>query len=224
MDMNYTEDDLRFRDDVRAFIDEAFTPDLQQQMSRSKNGYMSKEAHITWQKRLHEKGWAAPNWPAEHGGAGFTPTQKFIFTQEMDAAGAPHFIPFGLSMVAPVIMAFGSDEQKQRFLPDILASNVWWCQGYSEPGSGSDLASLQMKAEDKGDHYLCNGSKIWTSMAQHADWIFCLVRTAKTEKRQEGISFLLIEMDTPGVKVAPLVTLDGPAENQQEINQVFFIY
>ena len=222
MDMNYTEDDLRFRDDVRAFIDEAFTPDLQQQMSRSKNGYMSKEAHITWQKRLHEKGWAAPNWPAEHGGAGFTPTQKFIFTQEMDAAGAPHFIPFGLSMVAPVIMAFGSDEQKQRFLPDILASNVWWCQGYSEPGSGSDLASLQMKAEDKGDHYLCNGSKIWTSMAQHADWIFCLVRTAKTEKRQDGISFLLIEMDTPGVKVAPLVTLDGPAENQQEINQVFF--
>ena len=222
MDLNYTDEDIRFRDEVRAFIDEAFTPDLQQQMSRSKNGYMSKQAHLIWQKRLYEKGWAAPNWPAEHGGAGVTPTQKFIYTQEMDAAGAPHFVPFGLTMVAPVIMAFGSDEQKQRFLPDILASNVWWCQGYSEPGSGSDLASLQMKAEDKGDHYLCNGSKIWTSMAQHADWIFCLVRTAKTEKRQDGISFLLIEMDTPGVKVAPLVTLDGPAENQQEINQVFF--
>ena len=222
MDLNYTDEDIRFRDEVRAFIDEAFTPDLQQQMSRSKNGYMSKQAHLIWQKRLYEKGWAAPNWPAEHGGAGFTPTQKFIYTQEMDAAGAPHFVPFGLTMVAPVIMAFGSDEQKQRFLPDILASNVWWCQGYSEPGSGSDLASLQMKAEDKGDHYLCNGSKIWTSMAQHADWIFCLVRTAKTEKRQDGISFLLIEMDTPGVKLAPLVTLDGPAENQQEINQVFF--
>ena len=222
MDLKYTEDDLLFREEVRAFISEAFTPDLQQQMARSKNGYMEKDAHVSWQKRLYEKGWAAPNWPVEHGGAGFSPTQKFIFTQEMDSAGAPHPIAFGLAMVAPVIMAFGSDEQKQRFLPDILASNVWWCQGYSEPGSGSDLASLQMKAEDKGDHYLCNGSKIWTTMAQHADWIFCLVRTAKTEKRQEGISFLLIEMDSPGVKVAPLVTLDGPAKGQQEINQVFF--
>ena len=224
MDLKYTEDDLLFREEVRAFISEAFTPDLQQQMARSKNGYMGKDAHVSWQKRLYEKGWAAPNWPVEHGGAGFSPTQKFIFTQEMDSAGAPHPIAFGLAMVAPVIMAFGSDEQKQRFLPDILASNVWWCQGYSEPGSGSDLASLQMKAEDKGDHYLCNGSEIWTTMAQHADWIFCLVRTAKTEKRQEGISFLLIEMDSPGVKVAPLVTLDGPAKGQQEINPVSYTH
>ena len=222
MDLSYNSDDKAFRAEVKEFIAEAFTPDLQAEAARSKNGYISKQGHITWQKRLYEKGWAAPNWPAEHGGAGFTPTQKFIFTQEMDAAGAPHSIPFGLTMVAPVIMAFGSEEQKQRFLPDILATNVWWCQGYSEPGSGSDLASLQMKAEDKDDHYLCNGSKIWTSMAQHADWIFCLVRTAKTEKPQQGISFLLIEMNSPGVKVAPLVTLDGPADGQQEINQVFF--
>ncbi len=222
MDLNFSDADIAFREGVRDFIAEAFTPDLQREMARSKNGYMNKQAHITWQKRLYEKGWAAPNWPAEHGGAGFTSTQKFIYTQEMDAAGAPHSVPFGLTMVAPVIMKFGTDEQKQRFLPDILATNVWWCQGYSEPGSGSDLASLQMKAEDKGDYYLCNGSKIWTSMAQHADWIFCLVRTAKTEKRQDGISFLLIDMHTPGVKVAPLFTLDGPVDGQQEVNEVFF--
>jgi len=140
----------------------------------------------------------------------------------MEAAGAPHTIPFGMTMVAPVIMKFGTEEQKAQYLPDILASNVWWCQGYSEPGSGSDLASLQMKAEDKGDHFLCNGSKIWTSMAQHADMIFCLVRTSNEGKRQQGISFLLIDMNTPGVSVAPLITLDGPAKDQQEINQVFF--
>ena len=222
MDLSFSEADNIFRNEVRDFLDEAFTPDLQREMARSKNGYMSKEAHITWQKRLFEKGWAAPNWPEEYGGAGFTPTQKFIFTHELDSVGAPHFLPFGLTMVAPVIMKFGSEEQKKRFLPDILATNVWWCQGYSEPGSGSDLASLQMKAEDKGDHYLCNGSKIWTSMAQHADWIFCLVRTEKTEKPQQGISFLLIDMKTPGVKVAPLITIDGPIEGQQEVNQVFF--
>jgi alkylation response protein AidB-like acyl-CoA dehydrogenase len=222
MDLNFSEQDTAFRQQVRDFIAEAFTPDLQREMARSKNGYISKEGHVTWQKRLFEKGWIAPNWPEQYGGAGFTPTQKFIFSQEMEAAGAPHSIAFGLTMVAPVIMAFGSEEQKQRFLPDILETNVWWCQGYSEPGSGSDLASLQMKAEDKGDYYLCNGSKIWTTMAQHADWIFCLVRTAKMEKRQDGISFLLIDMKTPGVRVAPLITLDGPVDGKQEINQVFF--
>ncbi len=222
MNLNFSDQDNAFRQDVCDFIAEAYTPDLQREMSRSKNGYISKQGHTAWQKRLFEKNWIAPNWPTEYGGAGFSPTQKFIFTQEMDVAGAPHCIPFGLTMVAPVIMKFGTEEQKQRFLPDILATNVWWCQGYSEPGSGSDLASLQMKAEDKGDHYLCNGSKIWTSVAQHADWIFCLVRTAKTEKRQNGISFLLIDIKTSGVKVAPLATLDGPAEGQQEVNQVFF--
>ena len=222
MDLSYSAEDNAFREEVRAFIKEAFTPDIMRECERSKNGYISKEAHITWQKRLHAKGWAAPNWPVEHGGAGFTPTQKFIYTHEMEAAGAPHTIPFGMTMVAPVIMKFGTEEQKAQYLPDILASNVWWCQGYSEPGSGSDLASLQMKAEDKGDHFLCNGSKIWTSMAQHADMIFCLVRTSNEGKRQQGISFLLIDMNTPGVSVAPLITLDGPAKDQQEINQVFF--
>jgi alkylation response protein AidB-like acyl-CoA dehydrogenase len=222
MDMKFNAEDEAFRADVKQFLAEALTPDIQHEMARSKNGYMSKQAHVTWQKRLYERGWAAANWPQEFGGAGFTPVQKFIFIHELELAGAPHIVPFGITMVAPVIMKFGTDAQKQKFLPDILASNVWWCQGYSEPGSGSDLASLQMKAEDKGDHYLCNGSKIWTSTAQHADWIFCLVRTAKSDKPQQGISFLLIDMKTPGVRVAPLYTLDGPAEGGQEINQVFF--
>ena len=223
MDLNYNAEDEAFRKEVQDFIAEAFTPDIQRECARSKNGYITKESHILWQKRLYEKGWAAPNWPVEHGGAGFTPTQKFIFTQEMELAGAPAMpLHSGMTMVAPVIMKFGTEEQKAKYLPDILASNVWWCQGYSEPGSGSDLASLQMKAEDKGDHYLCNGTKIWTTMAQHADMIFCLVRTSNEGKRQEGISFLLIDMHTPGVTVSPLVTLDGPAAGAQEINQVFF--
>jgi alkylation response protein AidB-like acyl-CoA dehydrogenase len=222
MDLAFSAEDIAFQKEVRDFIEKAYTPDLRAEMERSKNGYMSKQSHITWQKRLYEKGWIAPNWPQEHGGAGFTPVQKFIYNQELERAGAPHTIPFGLTMVAPVIMAFGTEEQKKKYLPDILQSNVWWCQGYSEPGSGSDLASLQMKAEDQGDHYLCNGSKIWTSMAQHADWIFCLVRTAKTDKPQKGISFLLIDMKSPGIRVEPLYTLDGPAEGGQEINQVFF--
>ncbi len=222
MDISFNAEDLAFQKEVQDFLKEAFTPDLQQKMARSKNGYMDKEGHILWQKRLYEKGWAAPNWPVEYGGAAFTPTQKYIYTQEMDKAGAPHNIPFGLTMVAPVIMKFGTQEQKDRFLPDILATNVWWCQGYSEPGSGSDLASLQCRADDKGDHYLVNGTKIWTSVAQHADWIFCLVRTAKMEKRQQGISFLLIDMHSPGITVDPIITLDDPVVGQQEVNQVFF--
>ncbi len=222
MDLSFSEEDTAFREEVRAFIDEAFTDDLRRKMARTKNGYLDKEDHITWQKRLHAKGWAATHWPKEHGGPGFTPSQHYIFDCEMSAAGVPLTVPFGIRMVAPVIMKFGTEEQKAKYLPDILATNLWWCQGYSEPGSGSDLASVQMKAEDKGDHYLCNGSKIWTTQAQHADMIFCLVRTKKMEKRQDGISFLLIDMHTPGVKVEPLVTLDGPAEGKQEINQVFF--
>ncbi len=222
MDLSFSKEDNAFREEVRAFIAEAFTDDLRRKMSLTKNGYLDKEDHILWQKRLHEKGWAATHWPEEHGGPGFTPSQHFIYDSEMSAAGVPLVVPFGIRMVAPVIMKFGSEEQKKKYLPDILATNVWWCQGYSEPGSGSDLASLQMKAEDEGDHYLCNGSKIWTTQAQHADMIFCLVRTKKMEKRQDGISFLLIDMHSPGVKVEPLVTLDGPAEGKQEINQVFF--
>lgn len=181
----------------------------------------SKAEQVAWQQRLAERGWAAPNWPVEHGGAGFTPAQNYILDLEMARAGAPRTLPFGITMVAPVIMKFGTEEQKQRFLPDILNSRVWWCQGYSEPGSGSDLASLRTKAEDQGDHYLVNGVKTWTTLAQHADWIFCLVRTSSEAKRQLGISFLLIDMKSPGVTVKPIVTLDQPPAGFQEINTVY---
>ena len=222
MDMSFNAADQAFRDDVRAFIAEKFDEDLRRKMAFSKNGYLDKAGQVKWQKALHSRGWAAVNWPAEHGGAGFTANQKYIFDVEMASAGTPIVSPMGLKMVAPVIMAFGSDEQKKHYLPPILSSDIWWCQGYSEPGSGSDLASLQMRAEDKGDHYICNGSKIWTTHAQWADWIFCLVRTTPGLKPQEGISFILIDMKTPGITIRPIITIDGPPEGEQEINQVFF--
>jgi alkylation response protein AidB-like acyl-CoA dehydrogenase len=159
------------------------------------------------------------NWPEEYGGTGWTPLQKFIFADEMAAVNAPAVVPFGVSMVGPVIYTFGSEEQKQRYLPDILASNVWWCQGYSEPGSGSDLASLKTKAERDGDHYIVNGTKTWTTLAHLADWIFCLVRTSSdVARRQEGISFLLIDMNTPGITVKPIITIEG----DREVNEVHF--
>ncbi len=223
MDMTFSDTDRAFQAEVRAWIAQAYDPDLRAKMAQSKNGYLDRDDQIRWQKKLHERGWVAPNWPEEYGGAGLTPAQRYILDMEMAAAGTPQVVPMGLKMVAPVIIAFGSDEQKREHLPSILSSDIWWCQGYSEPGSGSDLASLQMRAEDKGDHFLCNGTKIWTTHAQWADWIFCLVRTdPHAAKRQEGISFLLIDMKTPGVSVKPIVTLDMPVEGQQEINQVFF--
>ena len=222
MDLSFSKEDLAFRDEVRAFIAEAYDEDLRAKNAQSKNGYLDKDGMLKWQRALYRKGWAAPNWPVEFGGPGWTPTQKYIFELEMSAAGTPTMSPMGLKMVGPVIMAFGSDAQKKRHLPPILASEIWWCQGYSEPGSGSDLASLQMKCEDKGDHYLLNGSKIWTTHAQWADWMFNLVRTDPRVKPQEGISFILVDMKTPGIKVEPLVTLDYPVAGQQEINQVFY--
>ena len=222
MDMNFRPEDEAFRSEVRQFITDAYDEEMRRAGAASHNGYLPKDLQVRWQKRLYEKGWVVPNWPVDMGGTGWTPTQKYIYESEMAAAGAPGVIPFGLRMCAPVIMAFGTEEQKQRFLPDMLESKVWWCQGYSEPGAGSDLAALQMKAKNKGDHYLVNGSKIWTSAAQHADWIFCLVRTARMEKRQDGISFLLIEMDTPGVVVEPIITVDMPSVGSQEVNTVFF--
>lgn len=222
MNLEFTAEDRAFQKEVRNWIEENYTPELRAKQALSKNGYLDKEDHIAWQKKLYEKGWIAPNWPVEHGGAGFTPAQKFIYDMEMSAAGTPAITPFGLKMVAPVIMAFGSQEQKDRHLPPILKSDIWWCQGYSEPGAGSDLASLQMSAVRDGDEYVLNGSKIWTTLAQHADWIFCLVRTSKEGKPQEGISFILVDMTTPGISVSALPTLDGPPDGQQEINQVFF--
>ena len=222
MDMNFSNEDLAFRNEVRQWIAENYTDEMRERQARSANGYLPRADHVRWQKALYERGWAGVNWPTEYGGPGFTRTQRYLYDLEMSAASTPTVLPFGVSMVAPVIMRFGTQEQKDRFLPDILATNVWWCQGYSEPGSGSDLASLKTKAEDKGEHYLVNGQKTWTTLAQYADWIFCLVRTSDTGKRQEGISFLLIDMKTPGVSVRPIIMLDQTGGDEHEINEVFF--
>jgi alkylation response protein AidB-like acyl-CoA dehydrogenase len=222
MDLSFSKEDLAFRDEVRAFVAEAYDDELRAKNAQAKNNYLDKEGMLKWQRALYRKGWAAPNWPVEYGGPGWTPAQKYIFELEMSAAGTPVISPMGLKMVGPVIMAFGTPAQKKQHLPPILASEIWWCQGYSEPGSGSDLASLQMKCEDKGDHYLLNGSKIWTTHAQWAGWMFNLVRTDPKAKQQQGISFILVDMKTPGIKVEPLVTLDVPMPGQQEINQVFY--
>ncbi|HEY1613874.1 MAG TPA: acyl-CoA dehydrogenase family protein [Rhizomicrobium sp.] len=222
MNLQHSAQDAAFRDDVRRFIAENFDDATRAKLAQSKNGYLDKEGQLAWQRALYRRGWAAPNWPVELGGPGWTPVQKFIFESEMAAAGTPIVSPMGLKMVAPVLMAFGSDAQKKPFLPPILASEIWWCQGYSEPGAGSDLASLQMRCEDRGDHYLLNGSKIWTTHAQWADWMFNLVRTKTGTKPQEGISFILVDMKSPGIKIDAIVTLDLPVAGEQEINQVFY--
>ena len=222
MDLEFSKEDLAFRDEVRAFIAEAFDDDMRAHAAQSKNAHIDKAGQVRWLKRLYEKGWIAPDWPKEYGGTGWSHAQKYIFDMEMALAGAPSTSNMGLKMCAPVVMAFGTPEQKAQHLPKILSTDAWWCQGYSEPGSGSDLASLSMKAERDGDYYVLNGSKIWTTYAQWADWMFCLVRTSNEEIRQKGISFLLLEMNTPGITIVPLPTLDGPPEGDQEINQVFF--
>ncbi|MEM7100795.1 MAG: acyl-CoA dehydrogenase family protein [Pseudomonadota bacterium] len=222
MDISFSDTDRAFQADVRNWLEEAWPAEVREKQAKSAVGRLSKEDLVAWQKRLAEKGWAATNWPAEHGGASFTPTQSYIFDLERARVGAPNVIPFGITMVAPVIMKFGTDEQKKKFLPPILNSDIWFCQGYSEPGSGSDLASLNTKAEDNGDHYVVNGVKTWTTMAQYADWMFCLVRTSNEDIRQLGISFLLIDMNTPGIEVKPIITLDEPTVGYQEINMVYF--
>ncbi|KGE04776.1 acyl-CoA dehydrogenase family protein [Pseudohaliea rubra] len=215
MDTSFSAEDLAFRDEVRAFFAEAYDDDLQ---ARLADKATFREAVIDWQRRLHDKGWIAPNWPKAHGGAEWTPTQNFIYETERAAAGVRDVVPFGLKMVGPVIYTFGNDEQKERFLPRILRSEDWWCQGYSEPGAGSDLAALKTRAERDGDDYVVNGAKIWTTYAQYADWIFCLVRTSNEGKKQNGISFLLIDMHSPGIKVNPIVSID----NHHSLNEVEF--
>jgi len=215
VDTSFAPEDLAFRDEVRAFFAEAYDSELQ---ARLNNLETFKEAVIDWQKRLYKKGWIAPGWPKEYGGTGWNATQKFIYETERSAAGIRDVIPFGLNMVGPVIYAFGNEEQKARFLPGILQSDDWWCQGYSEPGAGSDLASLKTRAVREGDEYVVTGAKIWTSYAQYADWIFCLVRTSNEGKKQNGISFLLIDMKTPGIKVNPIVSID----NHHSLNEVEF--
>jgi alkylation response protein AidB-like acyl-CoA dehydrogenase len=222
MDLKFTQEELDFQKEVRSWIKENYSTSMQRTYVNSPNGHLIKEDHMKWQQALYKKGWAGVNWPSEFGGASFGPSQKYLFNKEMASANAPSVVAFGEKMVAPVIMAFGNQEQKEKYLPDILASKVWWCQGYSEPGSGSDLASLNTKAEDKGDHYLVNGAKTWTTMAQYADMIFCLVRTSKEEIPQKGISFLLIDMKSPGIEVQPINTLDNTPIGYHEVNTVFF--
>ena len=217
MNVTLSADELAFRDEVRAFFRDGVPEDIRRKQEQGV--ILEREDHIRFQKLLAKKGWAGINWPVEYGGTGWTPVQKYLFATEMAEADAPDIVPFGLSMVGPVIYTFGNDEQKRRFLPDILESNVWWCQGYSEPGSGSDLASLKTRAEFDGDAYVVNGSKTWTTLGQHADWIFVLARTqTDVARRQEGISFLLIDMSTPGITVRPIITIEG----EHEVNEVHF--
>lgn len=214
MQLQLSSEELAFQEEVRAFLKDKFTPELE---ARILDRSTFRDAVVEWQKELYDQGWIAPNWPKEYGGPGWTLTQKFIFANEMALYGAPEPLPFGIKMVGPVLYAFGNDEQKEKYLPGVLQSDTWWCQGFSEPGAGSDLSSLQTKAEKKGDKYIVNGSKIWTSYAQYADWIFCLVRTSNEGKQQQGISFLLIDMNTPGVTVRPIKTIDA----MHHLNEVF---
>jgi len=217
MNIDFSAEELAFQTDVRAFLSAELPEEISQKVKLGL--HMEKEDFVTWQKILYNKGWAAVNWPVEHGGTGWSSTQKYIWENECAKAGAPSVMAFGMKMVAPIIYTYGSDVQKNRFLPDILESNVWWCQGYSEPNSGSDLASLRTAAVREGDEYVVNGTKTWTTLGQHADWIFCLVRTGGPEvKNQQAISFLLINMKTPGITVSPIYLLDGT----HEVNEVHF--
>ena len=216
MNADFTAEELQFEQEVREFLQADFPAEYRAKIDAGIR--LSKDEVVHWQKILYNKGWAAPNWPVEYGGTGWSPSQKHIFATEMGLIGAPEPVAFGMKMVAPVIMAYGSDEQKQRFLPDILESNVWWCQGYSEPNSGSDLASLKTSAVLDCDEYIVNGSKTWNTYGQYADCIFCLVRTDNSVKKQEGISFLLIDMKSAGITLKPIVLLDGHAE----VNEIFF--
>jgi alkylation response protein AidB-like acyl-CoA dehydrogenase len=216
VEIAFTAEEQAFRDEVRSFATQRLPATVRDKVLTGQ--HLTREEHVSWQKVLHARGWAGPAWPVEFGGPGWSAVQQHIFDEEMALAGAPRPIPFGLTMVAPVIMRFGSPGQQRHFLPRILAMDDWWCQGYSEPQSGSDLASLQTRAVRDGDHYVVNGQKTWTTLAQYADWIFCLVRTRTVGKPQAGISFLLVDMKTPGVSVHPIITLDGA----HEVNEVWF--
>ncbi|MBR1220641.1 acyl-CoA dehydrogenase family protein [Bradyrhizobium sp. U87765 SZCCT0131] len=214
MELALSPDDAAFRDEVRAFIKDNYPAEMRVPNPETD---LSKEQMLLWHRILHNKGWVAPLWPKEYGGPGWSITRRFIFEQETTRAGTLPPLAFSVTMVGPVIYTFGNAAQKERFLPRILSGEDWWCQGYSEPGSGSDLATVRTKAVRDGDHYIVNGHKTWTTLAQHADWIFCLVRTDPAAKPQSGISFLLIDMKSPGVTVRPIITIDG----SHEVNDVF---
>ncbi|WP_338643869.1 acyl-CoA dehydrogenase family protein [Novosphingobium olei] len=217
MDMTPTADDLAFESEVRAFLAEKFTPDLREGAARQAGVFAEGELARTWHRILHEKGWIAPTWPREHGGPGWTPMQRYIYERECGLAGTPSLPAMGIALCGPVIMAFGSEAQKAFFLPKMLSGEHYWCQGFSEPGSGSDLASLRTRAVRDGDHYVVNGSKIWTTHAHEANWIFLLVRTRAEGPKQAGISFLLAPLDLPGITITPILSMSG----EHEVNQVF---
>ncbi|MEI8031681.1 MAG: acyl-CoA dehydrogenase family protein [Comamonadaceae bacterium] len=216
MDLAFTPEEQQFRMDIRAWVRDNLPADISNKVHNALR--LSRDDLQRWGKILGKKGWLGHAWPKAFGGPGWNSVQKHLFEEECALAGAPRVIPFGPVMVAPVIMAFGNAEQQQRFLPGIASGEVWWSQGYSEPGSGSDLASVKTKAERRGNKYIVNGQKAWTTLGQYGEWIFCLVRTSNEGKPQTGISFLLIDMKSPGVTVRPTVLLDG----EPEVNEVFF--
>ncbi|EKE45478.1 hypothetical protein OCGS_0568 [Oceaniovalibus guishaninsula JLT2003] len=216
MDMSFSPDDRAFRDEVRQFLKDRLPARLSDKVRQHRE--LTKAEMEEWHAILQERNWLAGNWPREFGGSGWTPIQRHIFEEESALAHAPRVLPFGVAMLGPLLQKFGSREQQDRFLPRILDGQDWWCQGYSEPGAGSDLASVKTSAVRDGDHYVVNGQKTWTTLGQHANWIFCLVRTGPAAKPQEGISFLLIDMTSPGITVRPIVLLDGTPE----VNEVFF--
>lgn len=217
MDLNFSSEEVAFRDEVRAFLRDMLPQDIRDRIRRGDDSCIDKDI-TAWQRILNERGWGAPAWPPEFGGTGWSKTAQYLFETECALANAPPQLAFGVKMVAPVIMRFGNADQQQRFLPRILDGRDWWCQGYSEPGSGSDLASLKMRAERDGDDYVVNGQKVWNTLGQFADWIFCLVRTDSSGKPQRGISFLLIDMKSPGINVRPTRLLDGTCE----VNEIWF--
>src|SRR5436190_12884148 len=216
MDLRFTDEEAAFRDEVREFMRTKLPEKTRKKIIEGR--HLDKDDIVGWQRILNAKGWAVPNWPVEWGGQDWTPVQQYIWLDEMQQAPAPSPLPFNVSMVGPVIAQFGNEAQKKKFLPRCANLDDWWCQGFSEPGAGSDLASLKTSAKREGDHYIVNGQKTWTTLAQYADWIFCLVRTDPSAKKQAGISFLLIDMKTPGVTVRPIRLLDG----SREVNEVWF--
>ncbi|HYW93589.1 MAG TPA: acyl-CoA dehydrogenase family protein [Gammaproteobacteria bacterium] len=215
MNIDFTPGERKFQEEVRQWFAENLPEEIKQKVELGLE--LSKDEQVAWERKLGEKGWLAANWPEEFGGPGWTATERYIFAQERALASAPNVSPFGVAMVAPVIMAFGTDEQKEEYLPKIRTGRQLWCQGYSEPGAGSDLASLKTAAKRKGDHYVVNGQKIWTTQAHWADMMFCLVRTSSEGRKQQGISFLLIDMNSPGIEVRPIITIDGV----HHLNEVF---
>ena len=220
MDLNFTPEEQAFRDEVRTFLAEKLPKRLSDKVATGK--HLAKADMEEWHATLNARGWLANHWPEQYGGPGWTAIEKFIFENECALAHAPRIVPFGVNMLGPVMIKYGNEEQKRYWLPRILDGSDWWCQGYSEPGAGSDLASVKTSAvrgvDAEGPHYIVNGQKTWTTLGQHANMIFCLVRTNREAKKQEGISFLLVDMQSPGVEVRPIITLDG----EHEVNEVFF--